>query len=337
MKNTHFSVIVPAYNSAAYIKKCIESVICQTYKNLELVLVDDGSSDNTLQLCRSYADADSRIKVIHKENGGHTSARNEGLKNAAGEYIVFLDSDDWLDPMTLELCRAEIKKNSPDAVIFRAKNSTETVPFHVSASDGFYDTPKLKSLINSALICGADGKAVFPKSILGKCFRRDIIYESQMAVPKSIRIGEDGVAFIGAMLKSRTISVIASDCRACYNHFVRENSVSRSPDSQSFAKAATLLQHYKSMLLYEHTALYEQFRRDVVAQIYTAALYVIRSGEKNDKLNTGLDSVLAIPEISDAFYASKFNLKGYKFIIKKFILRHRLWKLAKWIDRRKKT
>ncbi len=332
IKNILFSIIVPAYNSAAYIKKCIESVIAQTYTDFELILVDDGSSDNTLQLCRSYADADSRIKIIHKENGGHTSARNEGLKNATGKYVVFLDSDDWLDPMTLELCMAEIKKNNPDVIIFRLKNSTEAAPFRVSAPDGFYNMPKLKPLINSALICGADGKAVFPKSLSGKCFRKDIIYESQMTVPKSILIGEDGAAFSIAMLKSESISVIAGDCRACYNCFVRANSVSRTSDNHAFGKATILLGYYKSAL-HGHTDLYEQFRRDVVAQIYTAALYVIRSGEKTDKLNAGLDSVLAIPEISDAFYASKFNLKGYKFIIKKFILRHRLWKLAKLIDR----
>ena len=81
IKNILFSIIVPAYNSAAYIKKCIESVISQTYTDFELILVDDGSSDNTLQLCRSYADADSRIKVIHKENGGHTSARKMPWEN----------------------------------------------------------------------------------------------------------------------------------------------------------------------------------------------------------------------------------------------------------------
>ena len=134
------------------------------------------------------------------------------------------------------------------------------------------------------------------------------------------------------MLKSESISVIAGDCRACYNCLVRANSVSHTSDSHTFEKATILLGYYESVL-HGHNDLYEQFRRDVVAQIYTATLYGIRSGENGGKLNAGLDSILAIPEISDAFYASKFNLKGYKFIVKKFILKHRLWKLAEWLDR----
>lgn len=211
-----------------------------------------------------------------------------------------MDSDDWLDPMTLELCMAEIKKNNPDVIIFRLKNSTEAAPFRVSAPDGFYNMPKLKPLINSALICGADGKAVFPKSLSGKCFRKDIIYESQMTVPKSILIGEDGAAFSIAMLKSESISVIAGDCRACYNCLVRANSVSRTSDNHAFEKATILLGYYKSAL-HGHTDLYEQFRRDVVAQIYTAALYVIRSGEKPTSSMRGWTAFWQYPKFQMPF------------------------------------
>lgn len=91
------SVIVPVYGVEEYLDKCVESIVNQTYKNLEILLVDDGSPDNCPQMCDEWAKKDSRIKVVHKENGGLSSARNAGLDNCTGEYVGFIDSDDWID------------------------------------------------------------------------------------------------------------------------------------------------------------------------------------------------------------------------------------------------
>lgn len=91
------SVIVPIYNVEQYLPKCIDSILNQTYKNLEIILVDDGSTDASAKLCDEYAQKDSRVVVLHKENGGASSSRNAGLDVASGEYIAFVDSDDWLD------------------------------------------------------------------------------------------------------------------------------------------------------------------------------------------------------------------------------------------------
>jgi glycosyltransferase involved in cell wall biosynthesis len=101
MENKKISVIIPCYNVEQYICKCIESIIQQSYRNIELILVDDGSSDKTGRICDRYALKDKRITVIHKENGGQASARNEGLRIATGEYIFFADSDDWIVKKTL--------------------------------------------------------------------------------------------------------------------------------------------------------------------------------------------------------------------------------------------
>ena len=92
------SVIVPVYKVEDYLDKCVESIVKQTYKNLEIILVDDGSPDNCPSMCDSWAQKDSRIKVIHKENGGVSSARNSALDTAAGDYICFVDSDDFIEP-----------------------------------------------------------------------------------------------------------------------------------------------------------------------------------------------------------------------------------------------
>ncbi len=110
------SVIVPVYNLEKYLVRCIESIIGQTYKNLEIILIDDGSTDTSGQIIDEFKKKDNRIKVIHKENGGESSARNTGLRMATGEYIAFCDCDDWMDPDMYETLAWELNQENIDMV-----------------------------------------------------------------------------------------------------------------------------------------------------------------------------------------------------------------------------
>ena len=94
------SVIVPVYNVEEYLPRCVDSLLSQTYEKLEIILVDDGTKDASDKICDAYAARDPRVKVIHKENGGLSSARNAGIDIASGEYLAFVDSDDWIEPDT---------------------------------------------------------------------------------------------------------------------------------------------------------------------------------------------------------------------------------------------
>lgn len=100
--NTKISVIVPVYKVEPYLNKCVDSILAQTYTNLEIILVDDGSPDNCGAICDEYANRDSRIRVIHKENGGLSDARNAGMRIMTGAYVAFVDSDDWIEPTMYE-------------------------------------------------------------------------------------------------------------------------------------------------------------------------------------------------------------------------------------------
>ena len=91
------SIIVPVYNAAPYLPQCLDSLVNQTYRDIEIICVNDGSTDNSLDILKAYAERDSRILVIHQENQGLSDARNKGLKNARGEWVMFVDSDDWID------------------------------------------------------------------------------------------------------------------------------------------------------------------------------------------------------------------------------------------------
>ena len=104
------SVIVPVYGVEKYINKCLESIINQTYRNLEIILVDDGTKDKSGEICEDYAKKDSRIKVYHKENGGLSDARNYGIEHSKGEYLTFIDSDDYVDTDYIEFLYELIKK-----------------------------------------------------------------------------------------------------------------------------------------------------------------------------------------------------------------------------------
>ena len=107
----YFSIIVPVYNVEKYLRECIDSILCQTFTDFELILVDDGSKDESGKICDQYAEKDNRIKVIHKENGGQSTARNCGVEESSGKYIVFLDSDDFISEDTF---LQEIKDKSAD-------------------------------------------------------------------------------------------------------------------------------------------------------------------------------------------------------------------------------
>ena len=112
--NILISIIVPVYKVEKYLDKCVESIVNQTYKNLEIILVDDGSTDRCPDKCEEWALKDTRIEVIHKKNGGLSDARNAGLKKATGKYIIFVDSDDWIENNMIEIMMKALLKEGAD-------------------------------------------------------------------------------------------------------------------------------------------------------------------------------------------------------------------------------
>lgn len=116
-----FSIIAPVYNSEKYLAQCIESVLCQTYTNFELILIDDESTDSSYELCQSYSVKDPRVRVVRKKNGGTSSARNAGLDIVTGQYTTFIDNDDyWHDPDALALLATQLEESQADALFYNS-------------------------------------------------------------------------------------------------------------------------------------------------------------------------------------------------------------------------
>lgn len=185
--NPLVSVVVPVYKTEKYIRNCILSVINQTYSNLEILLIDDGSPDNCPQICEEYANSDNRISVVHKKNGGLSDARNRGIEIASGEYITFLDSDDVIGPHMIESMTSLILKESADIVKMRSER-TYTLADCVE-SDGPYTCETSISMLkriyhDQPQIISACGK-LFKTELFSKIrFPVGLYYEDEFTTPK---------------------------------------------------------------------------------------------------------------------------------------------------------
>lgn len=147
------SVIVPVYNAEKYIHKCVDSILNNTYSDIELILVDDGSPDSSPAICDEYAKRDSRVKVIHKENARASAARNDGMKIAQGKYIAFVDSDDWVEKDMFEKMLSTAETHDVDMVMCDiTKRGTSDVKISQPARDGFYNREQMETELFGSLI-----------------------------------------------------------------------------------------------------------------------------------------------------------------------------------------
>ena len=204
------SIIVPLFNVEKYLYTCLESLINQTYKDFEIILVDDGSPDNCPAICDEYAAIDSRIKVIHKKNGGSVSARQAGLDYSTGKYVAFVDGDDWLDLTYIDKCNDIINKYQPDVVSLNAwffATETEVMLSTVGNNyEGVYERQRLENLVYPNILYSAPfyNFGIAP-SLCTKIIRRELLEQYMSNVPENIRMGDDLVVSLPCILKANTV------------------------------------------------------------------------------------------------------------------------------------
>ena len=214
-KQNLLSIIVPIYNIKNYLKKCIESIIKQTYYDLEIILVDDGSTDGCGELCEKYACVDKRIIVIHKKNGGLISARKAGIQVARGEYVTFVDGDDWIESDLYERIMINIADKNYDMFCYGFKQDMGKSYNIVSnlAGSGEYKGEKLQEEVLSGLICGKNTfRGTIISSVWSKVFRKEILYESLMRMAENYALGEDCVCTASCILGSTYIGISNEIC-----------------------------------------------------------------------------------------------------------------------------
>lgn len=188
------SIIVPVYNIETYLRECVDSLIKQTYKKVEIILVDDGSEDTSGKICDEYKEKDSRVQVYHIKNGGPAKARNYGLKKANGDYVMFVDADDWIEDVTIQNCVKQIERNDSDLVLFNMCDfkKNEKKEYHLLNGEvRHFDGQEIEYIEDMLLTFRAEN-IVDTTSLRGpvcKLYKRKIANECFF--PEEMTLGED--------------------------------------------------------------------------------------------------------------------------------------------------
>lgn len=317
------SVIIPIYNIAPYLDKCISSVINQTYSNLQIILVDDGSTDGSSDICDRYAEQDERIYVIHKSNGGLVSARKAGIQVATGEYVAYVDGDDWIEPDMLECLYNAAQVNGSELVcaahyVDINKNSQIV---RNKMGQGVYLTQDISREI---LYKGCFFESGITPYIWSKFFRTEIIKEKQCLVDEHICVGEDLAVVLPALLSAEKIYILDY---AGYHYVQRDTSIMH-------CRAKSDIMQSKLLLAYLRKCLGQKKDSDILLKQlgqYAKSLFLQRHIEwfdrKSDKILTPYGG---IP------YGSRVVIYGAGILgqgIYQYLTDTKKVKIAGWYDR----
>lgn len=210
------SVIVPVYNKEKYLCQCVDSILGQTYANLDVVLVDDGSTDGSGDICDGYAGKDERVRVIHQKNAGSTAAVLKGLKEAAGEYYAFIDSDDYVSQEMLEEMAKGLLGRKGEIVCcnYMLEKQKETVPVIQGLAPGIYEGERLEREVKAELVGNENRK--IPMSRCMKLCEKSIFDGNEKYYDTGIRMGDDFNLMFPALLNCSRIVVME---QALFYHY----------------------------------------------------------------------------------------------------------------------
>lgn len=233
------SIIVPVYNTERYIKKCVDSLRNQTYRNLEIILVDDGSTDNSGKLCDEYAKEDNRIKVIHKENGGLISAWKRGVEESCGDYLNFMDSDDWVDLNMIEEMAEQLTGNekeivASDYVIEREDGSRQYV--WQQLPPGVYEREEIEEKVIPNLLGWESRYVTFSRCM--KLIARRLIEDNCKYSNPAVVMGEDVTIMLPSLIDCSRLVIM--DHKAYYHYLLLTTSMAHKYDEHLYEKIQLL-------------------------------------------------------------------------------------------------
>lgn len=233
------SIVVPIYNSAAYLEECVYSLMNQTYRDIEIILVDDGSTDDSGLLCDKLEKTDNRIIVIHKENGGNNSARKAGTIVATGEFILYVDSDDWIDNTTCEVILKQALDNNADVVRFalqREYSNGRTKTAKDNLKEGLYTREDCIYLYEN-LICNHNRISGTNNSQCTQLTKTYIFKQNYQMLDDSVQYGEDFACVIMSILKASRV-LITHD--VYYHYRMREGSITHKSNPYYYTQINSL-------------------------------------------------------------------------------------------------
>lgn len=321
----YFSIILPVYNVAAYLRRCIQSVLEQDFHDYELILVDDGSTDESGTICDRLEELHPCIRVIHKANGGLSSARNAGLEIARGEYIWWVDSDDWIAENALNILFEASAAEKPDMVKFNyVRTEGAERPFISNAQPGLYEKDDKKALLDIALLTPSR----FCLSAWSYLYRRDFLAKRELSFVSERVIGSEDYLFnLQALVVAEKVRVIPEQL---YFYELRNGSLSQSyrknlPDR--YTQLYTRLREFYSGIglleQYEHK-ICRFFVWHLIHGTCISNEYQLTSGHSIKEGRRKVQLILNMTEVHDAIKKCDCTGLNWKQRLQLFAMRWRL-------------
>ncbi len=306
------SIIVPVYNTEKFLPECIESILRQTYKDFELILVDDGSTDSSLSICKRYQAADQRVKVITKENGGHMSAWILAVKECIGDFIGFVDSDDFIEPeMYQEMMAAQQQYNAD--VVMCGKTTFDRFSEYTSSIKlkPVYTGKDMEELYRIVFPCLRN--SISPAR-WNKLFKRDIFVDNMNRYcTKCVRTMEDRFIVYSVLLSTHTFATVD---KPFYHCRIVNNSASRKPRLEMYDIAELLYETQKRML--EDKGLYDKYKKNLeLSRLDYLRMIAVRNIARKNGLSFWKKVQISKQMLNDSNYSNAV-LNNKKHCIGKF-------------------
>ena len=327
------SIVVPVYKVEKYLERCVKSLLCQTLHDIEIILVDDGSPDRCPQICDEYASRDERIKVVHKRNGGLSSARNAGLLVATGSYIGFVDSDDDVSLDMYERMLTIIEKYNTDFVMsdyLRIADDKSTSLKTTDIHQGLYTKQQIR-------------KDIFPQLIMSECidygpllsvcrclYRHSFLKKYHIFFDEEVRWSEDNI--FSSIVGYHCNSFYYMKGEGLYHYYHNQDSITTSYRKGAWQVYCTMNKHLH--LFFDYVSDYDFSSQLKLHQIYYACNCIaMELGLSSEKAIEGIRTILNSNELQNAF--SDFDLPQVSFKLKffLFLMKKRCSKLIYWLKK----
>lgn len=296
------SVIVPVYNTADYLEFCVNSILAQQYQNLDIILVDDGSTDGSDKLCDLLAKKDKRIRVVHQQNGGLMSARGTGVNNARADFVTFVDSDDWIEPDMYQIMLGAIEANSADVVTSGFIQDECGAKRFDSLKSGVYENEKLSELRGRMMFDASFNTSGVIMSVCNKIFRKSIIQPYLEKMNDGVVLWQDIIYTYAPMINARKIVILHE---AFYHYRSTNNSMSRKRTDDIFERT--------ELTLNVADKLYKSFSKSIYSAYTDLAFHIFYAflcDAFDEKGRTKDDVKRAISKVSN----SAIVLNGYSIV-----------------------
>lgn len=326
-ENPLISIIIPIYNVEEYLRECLNSVVNQTYRNLEIILVDDGSNDNSPSICDEYASIDKRIRVIHQNNRGLVGARKSGIIVATGDIATFVDSDDWIDLYMYEVMVEKMVESEADIVTsgLIREYGRHFISDKEVIKPGVYSGDELEKVIKSNLI---DEEKFFSSNIsihiYNKLFERELLLKNELLINDDISVGEDAACVYPCLLDANKIAIID---RCFYHYRLRNNSIMGQTNITDFIRIKKLYQY-----LYQRFSNYpSRFRLE--NQLRLLIIYFILLASPQQLMNDDKDFLYCYPQIKKGARIIIYGAGRAGKALMQMLKGNKDYKIVGWLDK----